>query len=95
MFAVGSAAACQRYPEQHQGDTGKHSHGDGLVKDEDAEDDRDHGQQIGHRRGHGRSLDGDDLVIQHVREPGPDDAQHSDCRDALGGDTWFWCASDC
>jgi hypothetical protein len=80
----GSLPARQGHPGQDQGDAGEGGHGDVLVEHQDSEHDRDHRQQVGHRGRDGRSLAGNDLVVQHVSEPRPDDAEHRERRDALG-----------
>jgi Phage integrase, N-terminal SAM-like domain len=75
-------ASRQGHSDQNQCDTAKHHHSDALIEDQDAEYDRDDRQQVGHCRGDGCSLAGDDLVIQHIREPGAHDPQHHDRRHA-------------
>jgi hypothetical protein len=49
----------------------EHHCGDVLAEDQDAEHDRDHRQEVGHRRCDGRALAGDDLVVQDVGDAVP------------------------
>jgi hypothetical protein len=56
MYAAVTVAACQRDACQHQGYTSEHYGGDALAENQDAEHDRNDGQQVGGCRSEGHAL---------------------------------------
>jgi hypothetical protein len=56
MYVAVTVTTCQRDACQHQGYTSEHHGGDALAENQDAEHDRNDGQQVGHCRGDGRAL---------------------------------------